>query len=232
MLDVLRVLRKMAENSARLAPRHSKDVKEQMSDIQSMLTDMQELISDFKKKGWLKRMWRLSKKAKTLMKLDTRLRRSVDTLMRLYQLAHDADAREQFLEERKYALEAAIEEQVQKRMRERGESEEIALSASGEDPQAICEVVVKAGISAELFQQEISEFRDEVITSFVPLCCINHFCLHAELAPPRSGNSSAKRKRRSRARLSSTPANCARTSQPNSARSTRRWIASCLTSAD
>lgn len=169
MLDVLRVLRMMAKNSAKLAKHHKCEVEEQMKDINGMLYDMKHRISNFEKKGWLKRMWALHKSTKTLMKLDTQLRRSVGTLMQLYQLASDADVREQFLDHRQYILEAAIEEQVQKRMRERGESEKAAISSSQEDSQAVGEVAVRARLSPEQIHQEMAEFRDEVRQS--PLLC-------------------------------------------------------------
>ena len=144
MLDVFKVLRKMAENSAKLADKHKADVEKEMKDIHLLLTEVQELIAGFGKKGWLQRAWGMRKHAKTLSKLDRRLRTSMEMLMRMYQLASDADSREQFLEERKYALEVAIEEQVQKRMREQGESEEDAVVAAQKDPQAISVVAAKA----------------------------------------------------------------------------------------
>ena len=85
-----------------------------------------ELIQSFGTKGWFRKAWSMKEHAKTLSRLDKRMRDSVDTLMRMYQLANDAEVLQRLKEEGvrlaqdgRYKLDAAIEEQVSKRLRGR-----------------------------------------------------------------------------------------------------------------
>ena len=161
VVDVLKVLRMLSENVSNLGRDKQDELNAEMNALKALLTDVKELIQSFGTKGWLRKAWSMKKHAMTLSRLDKRMRDSVDTLMRMYQLANDAEVLQRLKEEGvrlaqdgRYKLDAAIEEQVSKRLRpgapdaEAAEAE--ALAALQTDAQLRAEFAAAAGLSREL----------------------------------------------------------------------------------
>eukprot|EP00966_Prymnesium_polylepis_P285578 6596728-Prymnesium_polylepis.1 len=175
IVDTLKMLEVMATNLYRLGEAERHDLEVLISELQAMLLDVKEVVSSFGTSGWLKRATKLGKHAKTLKKLDAKIRRTVELAMNLYKFANDAAAAEmqqqliKLVQERFYALEEAVESKVKERASGSQTDVEAAAAALEKDAVALSEVAQRAGIIEEVMLVELQEFSAEVREQYMQI---------------------------------------------------------------
>jgi len=174
VVDTLKMLEVMAANMHLLGAAERRDLESLMGELQAMLFDVKDLVCSFGKSGWFKRAMQLGKHAKTLKKLDARIRGALVLATNLYNFAQDAAAarkQEELMElvqERFYALEEAVESKIKERTTG-CKTEEEAVAELGKDAAALSEVAQRAGIKEEVMLAELREFGVEVREQYVQL---------------------------------------------------------------
>ena len=160
VLDVLQLLELLARNVDRLRV-GKEEVEPRMRELQEQLSKLRDAIAAFGNRGWLKRAYNTWKKAKALSHIDAEMKEKLEMLMRFYSVARDAHV-EQLLEERTYALEAAIATQVHRRVQEVGGSEEDAAASLERDEKAVRALAEEVGVVGDELKAELDAFRGEM----------------------------------------------------------------------
>eukprot|EP00966_Prymnesium_polylepis_P056412 1305188-Prymnesium_polylepis.1 len=173
VLDTLKLLEVMARNLSRLGEAERAELESLMAELRAMLIDMQGVVRSFGQRGWLRKTIQLRQHAKTLKKLDRKIRDTMENGLRLYRFAQDAamaETQEQLkvlLLDGKYMLEDSVEAKVQERIAAAATAgttksvDEAAIEVTG-DARALSDVAHQAGISREEMRAELSEFTEEV----------------------------------------------------------------------
>ena len=163
VVDVLKLLNKIEENADSLAADAKEEVKERIDDLRKLLVAVRGAVKAFGKKGFFKQMIEVGKQARVLSKLDEEIRDVMDYILRLYKIAKDEQIIA-LLNAQTYKLEAAIDAQIDKRMKDGATDERPAAAIKG-DEEAIQEIADAGGV----LQSEVREFRDEVRQRFEDL---------------------------------------------------------------
>lgn len=136
-LDVLEYLVNLSEVLKTMAADVQDRVATRMQELCSLLVDFREVIKSYGEPGFLKRLWEMRKRIKTLAKVTRDIQRLFENLKDMYQLAKDRQM-VHLLESANYKLEAEVERRVQQRCQEHaGESEEQAALALQSDPAVV-----------------------------------------------------------------------------------------------
>lgn len=165
VLDVLELLEMMSQNVERLKHDQAPQVERRMASLCSRLIEFRDAVNGYGETGYLMRTFKVARSASSLESIDRKLAEQLKLLQSMYQLAQDTHVHK-LLTSRKYALEAAVAEQLKARIEETGESREDAITALTNDPEAVAEAAAKGGVSEQVFMSEIGEFRDEVREHF------------------------------------------------------------------
>ncbi|KAL1510192.1 hypothetical protein AB1Y20_006522 [Prymnesium parvum] len=172
VVDTLKVLNILKENLTRLGGAERAELESVMRGLESLLQDMKEVLLSFRSRGWFKRVIQLGKHAKTLKRLDGLIRDKMELAMSLYRFAQDAAASAtqnqllQLLQERSYALEEAVAEKVDERVRGGRMTEEAAIADLENDADALSDVARTARISEQALLDEFRAFGAEVCKQY------------------------------------------------------------------
>ena len=78
VVDTLKLLEVMSRNLDRLSGQEKADLQALMDELQVMLLDVQSVVRSFGQHGWFKKALQLGKYAKTLKKLDRKIRDAME----------------------------------------------------------------------------------------------------------------------------------------------------------
>lgn len=130
-------------------------ISAKVDEIVTCLSDVKEAVMSFGQRGFLQKFFRASKHAKTLMKLDEKIKRILESVQRDLQL----EAIKMQLQDRSYRLDREVNERItERRSQEAGNlDEDEALDELESDPQALQAVCERAGISDEVVKSEFDQ---------------------------------------------------------------------------
>ena len=159
--DALQLLNRMSENMRQFPA--TEELKERWRELHTVLSDIDGVVASFGDKGWMKRAIAMRRKhSKALSELDERLGRSLESLLRLYEMERDA----KLLAPRTYPLEAAVEQRISEYMHTQGASEEAAMTALQRSEQTLREMAAELSIADEELMFELRELGAEVREGF------------------------------------------------------------------
>ena len=141
----------MAQNVDRLEEKAL--VESKMRRLVDLLGKFNAAVRKFGKKGWMKRAWTMRGHVESLTALDKEIVSQLDVFQRTYDLARDKD-----MIQRTYNIEASINQLVEARVRETGESKGTVVAVLSQDPVAIASVAVDAHVPVDELETELGEF--------------------------------------------------------------------------
>lgn len=142
-------------------------IESNVDEVVALLKDLSHAIGQFGKKGFIKKMWLVSKKtAKTLTQLDKKIRETIKKTMALYDRAKlegiESMLKELLAGKRTFRMESKVEELVQRRMEDTGEDESVAREALSKDRDAAREAMEAGGVPRDLFEREMSQLNEKL----------------------------------------------------------------------
>lgn len=169
VVNVLETLQWIAENTKTLSGLTKESVDQKMRELERLLNAFHAAVCAFGRKGFFKKMFRVSKEAKTLKCLDRDIRDALGVLCVAYELGREHKF-EEMLENPMYALEDTIERHIQERLN-MGETLASAVEGLENDEAAIESIAIDGGVSDDVFRREIPEFPVKVRDHFQ---CFSH----------------------------------------------------------
>lgn len=154
--DVLKMLVKFEENAKTLGEEARNEINERIEKLRDLLEAVKDAVLAFGKKGFFTKLFRVSKKAKTLSKLDKEIRDAVEYIQVTYKLAQDMK-----LMEVTYRLEAAMQRLVHHQS-EAGETDEQVSVDVEIDAETMITIAGEGGISNEVLFSELIEFTKDI----------------------------------------------------------------------
>lgn len=172
VVDTLKVLAILKDHLARLKPLECVELESVMRGVEALLRDVKEVLLAFRSRGWFKRATQLGRHAKTLKKLDRRIRDKMEVALNLYRFAQDAAAAEtqqqllHLLQEGHYALEEAVAEMVAERVHTLRMTEEATIADLENNAEGLSDVAMAASISEQFLLEELRIFGGEVCKQY------------------------------------------------------------------
>ena len=171
-VDVLQFLEALTHELKDFSDEQKAQIEAKIKPLTSLLLDLKELVLAFGKQGWLKKLWKMKRHAKTLVKLDKQVKRLLDGTKELFDVARGSKMMMflSTLNDRVYPLQNEIErrkEELMKGTEGSTEDEERAIAELIADPKVVIDTAEVGNVPLGELKVEIKAFEEEMREQFV-----------------------------------------------------------------